>query len=64
VIPLVLMPVRNERLGGSGGPNYVVRASLSARNQARRFLESHFEIVDKSPTEIGWKLGANTYLKI
>jgi hypothetical protein len=64
-VPLVLMPVRNERLGGSGGgPDYVTKASLSAKNRARAFLEKHFEIVAKPLAEIGWMLGADTQLKI
>jgi hypothetical protein len=64
VIPLILLPVRNERLGGSGGPSYAIKASITARNKARRFLETHFQLVDKPATETGWKLGQNTFLKI
>lgn len=63
-IALILLPVRNERLGGSGGPSYSVKASMRARNKAARFLQEHFEIVNKPVTETGWKLGENTYLKI
>lgn len=64
-VALVLLPVRNERHGGSsGGPDYTTKASLNAKNRARDFLESHFQIVPKSPAEIGWVLGANTHLKI
>lgn len=58
------MPVRNERHGGSTGPNYTTKASLAARNKARAFLESHFEIVPKPVQETGWQLGAESTLKI
>lgn len=61
---MVMMPVRNERHGGTTGPSYVVAASLAAKNKARAFLETHFEIVAASPAEVGWQLGANTQLKI
>lgn len=64
LVPLVLMPVRNERLGGGGGPSYVTRAGNAASAKAREFLEAHFEIVDKPPTETGWQLGENTTLKL
>lgn len=64
VLPLVMMPVRNERLGASGGPSYILRASLAAKNKAYEFLQAHFTLVPKSPSEIGWRLGANTHLKI
>jgi hypothetical protein len=63
VLPLVMMPVRNERLGGSGGPSYIIRASLAAKNKAHAFLTEHFTIVPKSPAETGWKLGTHTYLQ-
>lgn len=56
-IPLVLMPVRNERMGGSSGPSYTTRASTTARNRARAFLEQHFTIVTKPVAATGWKLG-------
>lgn len=62
-LAMVMLPIRNERLGGSGGPGYVVRASLAAKNRARAFLEKHFQIVPKPPSETGWHLGENTYLK-
>lgn len=64
MIPLVLLPVRNERNGGSAGPSYTTKASLAARNKARVFLEEHFNIVPKPVHETGWKLGAETTLKI
>lgn len=57
VLSIAMMPVRNERRGGSGGPNYVARASMSARNAARRFLETNFEIVPAPVAETGWLLG-------
>lgn len=60
VIPLVLLPVRNQRLGGDGGPSYANRASMDARNRARRFLEAHFTIVAKPVAETGWRLGRAT----
>ena len=63
-IALILLPVRNQRLGGSSGPSYATQASCRARNKAAKFLSDHFEIVSKPVTETGWKLGANTYLKI
>ena len=64
-VALVLLPVRNERLGGSaGGPDYTTQASIAAKNRAVHFLETHFEIVDTPLHEIGWQLGANTQLKI
>ena len=63
VLAMVILPVRNERHGASGGPSFIVRASLRAKNRAYEFLKEHFEIVPKSPAETGWRLGANTYLK-
>jgi len=51
------MPVRNERMGGKGGPSYTTRASTAARNRARAFLETHFTIVPKPVHITGWKLG-------
>lgn len=54
------MPVRNERMGGDGGPSFANRASMDARNRARKFLEQHFTIVPKPVTETGWKLGTAT----
>lgn len=64
-VAMVLLPVRNERLGGSsGGADYALKAGLDAKNRAKDFLETHFEIVPESPEEIGWQLGSNTYLKI
>lgn len=60
VIPLVLLPVRNQRLGGDGGPSYANRASMDARNRARRFLEAHYTIVPKPVHETGWQLGTAT----
>lgn len=59
-----MLPVRNERHGGSGGPSYVTRASIAARNKARRFLEENFSIVNKRVEETGWMLGGETQLKI
>ena len=64
MIPLVLMPVRNERHGGSGGPSYATKASIAARNKTRRFLEQHFTIVKKPVSETGWQLGGGTTLKL
>jgi hypothetical protein len=64
VIALVLMPVRNQRHGGNGGPGYIARASMAARNKARHFLEEHFTIVNKPLPEVGWQLGANNILKV
>lgn len=63
-LPMVLLPIRNERMGGTNGPNYVDMASMDAKNKARAFLETHFEIVAKPVTETGWMLGGNTTLKI
>ena len=60
VIPLVMLPARNERMGGEGGPSYCTRASIAARNKARAFLETHFSIVPKPVTETGWQLGSQT----
>lgn len=59
-----MLPIRNERMGGGSRPSHSVRGSIAARNKARRFLERHFEIVQKSPAEIGWQLGSDTPLKI
>lgn len=64
MIPLVLLPVRNERMGGSGGPSYATRAGNAASTRARRFLEQYFTIVDKPVTDTGWQLGGDTILKI
>jgi hypothetical protein len=64
VIALVMMPVRNERHGGTSGPSYVTRAGNTASSKATRFLETHFRIVPKSVEETGWKLGENTILRI
>ena len=55
-----MLPVRNERIGGDGGPSYANRASMDARNKARAFLEQHFSIVSKPVTETGWQLGSKT----
>lgn len=63
-LALVLLPVRNERHGGSAGPDYVTRAANAASNRARRYLEQHFQIVPKSPEQTGWQLGAGTTLKL
>ena len=63
-IALILLPVRNQRLGGSSGPSYATKASMRARNKAAKFLREHFEIVNKPVSETGWKLGEHTYLKI
>lgn len=57
VIPMILMPIRNERLGGKAGPSYANRASMEAKNQARAFLETHFQIVPKPAHLTGWQLG-------
>ena len=54
---IVLLPVRNEREGGSSGPSYATRASMAARNKARAWLQDNFTIVPKPPTETGWQLG-------
>ncbi len=62
-LAMVLLPIRNERLGGSGGPSYIIRASLNAKNKARAFMEKHFSIVAKPPAETGWHLGTHTFLK-
>jgi hypothetical protein len=59
-----MLPVRNERLGGSGGPDYVTRATMAARNKAKRFLGENFTIVNKPVQETGWLLGGETVLKI
>lgn len=59
-----MLPVRNERLGGTSGPDYVIQSSLTARNKARRFLEENFEIVSRPWSETGWLLGSDTQLKI
>lgn len=64
VVAMVMLPVRNERLGGTAGPSYSLKASLKAKNRAHDFLKEHFEIVDADPAEVGWRLGENTYLKI
>ena len=61
---MVLLPIRNERIGGSGGPSYVAKASMAARVRALNFLKTHFEIVPKPVTETGWMLGGETTLKI
>lgn len=61
---MVLLPIRNERMGGSGGPSYVAKASMDARLRALNFLKQHFEIVSKPVTETGWMLGGETTLKI
>lgn len=63
-LALVMLPIRNERHGASGGPSYILRASLAAKNKAYEFLQANFTLVPKSPSEIGWRLGANTHLKI
>lgn len=64
VVALVMMPVRNERIAGRSGPNYVDRKTMEARNRARAFLEAHFEIVAKPVTEVGWVLGAENQLSL
>lgn len=64
MIAIVLLPVRNERLGGSGGPDYVTRAANSASARAKEFLHTHFTIVDRPPSEVGWLLGADTQLTL
>lgn len=64
MIPLVLLPVRNERHGGSAGPSYTQRASMDARNKALAFLTTHFEIVKRPLAEIGWQLGGDTQLTL
>lgn len=56
-MPLVLLPVRNQRHGGDSGPSYADRASIAARNKARAFLETHFEITNQPLAETGWQLG-------
>lgn len=43
-LALVLLPVRNERHGGTSGPAYTTDANIKARNRARRWLEENFEI--------------------
>ncbi len=55
--------MRNERLGGSGGPSYVTTAALAARNRARAWLERHYSISPLSPAQLGWVLGT-THLTI
>ena len=59
-----MLPARNERHGGSGGPSYVIKASIAARNKARRFLAENFQIVKKPVHETGWLLGGENTLKI
>lgn len=59
-----MLPVRNERHGGSGGPSYTVRASMAARNKARKFLEQNFKIVKKPVSETGWLLGGQNTLQL
>lgn len=56
VIPLLLLPVRNQRHGGESGPSYADRASMKARNQIRGWLEENFSIVPKPLSETGWVL--------
>jgi hypothetical protein len=41
---MVLLPVRNERLGGSAGPGYTQDASIKARNACRAWLEQNYRI--------------------
>jgi hypothetical protein len=60
----VMLPIRNQRIGANGGPSYTVRASISARNKCRRFLEDHFEIIPAPAAVVGWQLGAETPLKL
>ena len=46
---MILLPIRNERLGGSAsGPSYTTAASLKARNKARAWLEENFTIAEES----------------
>lgn len=59
-LPLILMPARNQRHGGSTGPSYATRARMDAANRARAFLEQHFQIVPKPVAETGWQLGTAT----
>jgi hypothetical protein len=58
------MPVRNERHGGTSGPDYVTRAGNTASARAEKFLAAHFTIVPKPLEQTGWQLGGNTILKI
>lgn len=43
---LILLPIRNERLGGTAGPSYTTTASIKARNRCRAWLEETFTIAE------------------
>lgn len=60
IVPMILLPARNERHGGESGPSYATRARMDAANRARAFLEQHFQIVPKPVAETGWQLGTAT----
>lgn len=45
---MILLPIRNERMGGGSGPSYTTTASLKARNKARAWLEENFTIAEES----------------
>lgn len=55
-LALVLLPVRNERHGGTTGPAYTTDANIKARNRCRAWLEANFTIVPDPPAITGWKL--------
>lgn len=42
----------------------MTRASLTASNRARAFLEQYYHIVDEPLALVGWQLGADTILQI
>lgn len=57
-IAIILLPVRNERVSGSGaGPSYVTQASIAARNRARAWLERNYHITPAPVSLTGWVLG-------
>lgn len=60
-IAMILLPVRNERMGGGSGPSYVTNASLQARNRARTWLTENYHIVPDPPDITGWVLGTRHF---
>jgi len=56
VLAIIMLPVRNERNGGSTGPSYSTNAAIDARNRCRAWLEQHYTITNKPLIEVGWQL--------
>lgn len=57
LMTFLLMPVYAQRQGANAQISFADRASIRARQEARRWIETYFEITDEPIETIGWQLG-------